>query len=41
MISHLTLYYLANILGMLAMITVVGYHAVVVNARYLEQPKGQ
>ena len=39
MISPTTLYYLANMLGILAMITVLGYHAVVVNARYLEQPK--
>jgi hypothetical protein len=39
MISHLTLYYLANALGMLAMITVLGYHVVVVNARYLGHQK--
>lgn len=36
MISHQTLYTLANSLGILAMFTVVGYHIVAVNARYLE-----
>ena len=36
MISAQTLYYLANVLGMLAMVTVLGYHAVVVHARYLD-----
>lgn len=37
MISAQTLYLLANILGILAMMTVIGYHAVVVNSRYLPQ----
>ncbi|KAJ6457168.1 hypothetical protein C8R47DRAFT_173078 [Mycena vitilis] len=31
MISHATLYSLANSLGVLAMVTVVGYHFVAVN----------
>ena len=35
MISAQTLYYLANVLGLLSMVTVLGYHVVVVNARYL------
>ena len=35
MISHATLYNLANSLGMLAMFTVVLYHFVSVNARQL------
>lgn len=35
MISSDTLYMLANSLGVLAMITVIGYHFVAVNARYL------
>ncbi len=35
MISHQTLYNLANSLGILAMVTVVGYHILAVNARYL------
>lgn len=35
MISHETLYNLANSLGILAMITVVGYHVVAVNSKYL------
>ena len=35
MITHATLYNLANGLGALAMITVVAYHFVAVNARYL------
>ena len=39
MISHQTLYSLANSLGVLAMLTVVGYHFVAVNARYLEKAK--
>ena len=37
MISHATLYNLANSLGMLAMFTVVLYHVVAVNARHLEK----
>lgn len=37
MISNDTLYNLANGLGALAMLTVVAYHFVAVNARYLEQ----
>jgi len=41
MISHNTLYNLANSLGLLAMVTVVGYHFVAVNARYLEKSKKQ
>ncbi|RDB23777.1 hypothetical protein Hypma_009428 [Hypsizygus marmoreus] len=35
MISHNTLYSLANTLGILAMVTAVGYHFVAVNERYL------
>ncbi|ETW77268.1 hypothetical protein HETIRDRAFT_454609 [Heterobasidion irregulare TC 32-1] len=35
MITHDTLYSLANSLGALAMITVVAYHFVAVNAKYL------
>lgn len=35
MITHQTLYNLANYLGALAMITVVAYHFVAVNARYI------
>ena len=35
MITHQTLYNLANALGVLAMLTVVGYHFVSVNARHL------
>lgn len=37
MISHNTLYSLANGLGALAMITVVLYHFVAVNSRYLSK----
>lgn len=37
MISHDTLYNLANSLGALAMLTVVGYHFVAVNTRYLSK----
>lgn len=33
--THATLYSLANSLGILAMLTVVGYHFVAVNARHL------
>ena len=40
MISHQTLYNLANTLGIFAMITVVGYHIVAVNARYIAENKG-
>lgn len=35
MISHVTLYNLANGLGVLAMFTVVLYHAVAVNAKHV------
>jgi hypothetical protein len=35
MITHATLYTLANALGTMAMVTVVAYHFVAVNARYL------
>ena len=35
MISHDTLYLLANSLGWLAMLTVVGYHFVAVNGRHM------
>lgn len=35
MISHQTLFALANSLGILAMITIVAYHVVAVNARHL------
>ncbi|KAJ7077922.1 hypothetical protein B0H15DRAFT_861420 [Mycena belliarum] len=37
MISHQTLYSLANSLGVLAMVTVVGYHFLAVNAKYLSK----
>jgi hypothetical protein len=37
MISHATLYSLANSLGVLAMVTVVGYHFVAINAKYLSK----
>ena len=37
MITHVTLYNLANSLGMLVMLTVVAYHFVAVNARHLAQ----
>ena len=37
MISNNTLYNLANSLGALAMLTVVAYHFVAVNARYLKE----
>ncbi|KAJ3786050.1 hypothetical protein GGU10DRAFT_180653, partial [Lentinula aff. detonsa] len=33
--THATLYTLANSLGILAMLTVVGYHIVAVNARHI------
>jgi hypothetical protein len=39
MISHATLYALANTLGAMAMVTVVAYHFVAVNARYIGAPK--
>lgn len=39
--SHETLYNLANSLGLLAMITVVGYHVVAVNAAYVEKHQSQ
>ncbi len=39
MISHQTLYTIANTLGMFAMLTVVGYHIIAVNTRYVEQKK--
>ncbi|TFK75653.1 hypothetical protein BDN72DRAFT_757375 [Pluteus cervinus] len=39
MISHNTLYGLANALGILAMFTVIGYHFVAVNAKYLGEEK--
>ncbi|KAI0252783.1 hypothetical protein BJV78DRAFT_1198957 [Lactifluus subvellereus] len=35
MITHDTLYSLANTLGVLAMITVVVYHFIAVNAKYV------
>lgn len=37
MISHTTLYNLANSLGALAMLVVVAYHFVAVNARELSR----
>jgi len=37
MIGHDTLYNLANGLGLLAMLTVVGYHFIAVNARNLSK----
>ena len=40
MISNTTLYNLANSLGMLAMLTVVLYHFVAVNARQLAHGAG-
>ena len=41
MISHNTLYNLANGLGILAMLTVIAYHFVAVNAKHLGQGNGQ
>lgn len=41
MISNATLYNLANGLGALAMLTVVAYHFVAVNARYLSKDSQQ
>ncbi|KAI0342435.1 hypothetical protein BDW22DRAFT_1484660 [Trametopsis cervina] len=41
MISHATLYNLANGLGALAMLTVVAYHFVAVNARSLSGESGK
>lgn len=41
MISHQTLYSLANSLGILAMVTIVAYHILAVNARHLEEQKAQ
>ena len=41
MISHTTLYNLANGLGALAMVTVVLYHFVAVNARYIKDEGGK
>lgn len=37
MMSHATLYSLANSLGTLAMFTVVAYHFVSVNAKHIEK----
>lgn len=37
MISHQTLYTLANSLGILSMVTVVGYHIVAVNAERMSK----
>lgn len=39
--SHNTLYGLANSLGVFAMLTVVAYHFVSVNARYLAKEANQ
>ena len=41
MINHVELYNLANTLGVLAMLTVVAYHFVAVNARYLAANSAQ
>lgn len=41
MMSHQTLYNLANSLGILAMVTVVGYHILSVNAQHLEENSKQ
>ncbi|KAF5386433.1 hypothetical protein D9757_005824 [Collybiopsis confluens] len=35
--THATLYTLANSLGILAMLTVVGYHFVAVNAKHISK----
>ncbi|OCH88724.1 hypothetical protein OBBRIDRAFT_836372 [Obba rivulosa] len=40
MMSHDTLYNLANSLGVAAMLTVVLYHVVAVNAKHLEAHSG-
>ncbi|KAL4253406.1 OST4 family protein [Abortiporus biennis] len=40
MISHNTLYNLANALGVFAMLTVVAYHFVAVNSRSLQYRPG-
>ena len=39
MISNATLYNLANGLGALAMLTVVAYHFVAVNSRYIAEER--
>lgn len=41
MISHNTLYSLANSLGVLAMLTAVGYHVIAVNERNLQGKGGE
>lgn len=38
MITHATLYALANTLGSLAMVVVVAYHFLAVNAKYVGTP---
>ncbi|PCH37489.1 hypothetical protein WOLCODRAFT_158207 [Wolfiporia cocos MD-104 SS10] len=40
MITHMELYNLANTLGMLAMVTVVAYHFVAVNAKHVSGQNG-
>jgi len=37
MMSHQTLYSLANSLGIVAMITAVGYHVIAVNAKTMSK----
>ena len=41
MITHQTLLTLANTLGVMAMVTAVGYHFVAVNERYLAGEEGE
>lgn len=41
MITNSELYNLANTLGMLAMVTVVAYHVVAVNAKHMHEQRGQ
>lgn len=41
MITHNTLFALANLLGTLAMVTVVAYHIIAVNAKVLSQDSGK
>lgn len=40
MMSHQTLYSLANSLGLCAVVVVLAYHFVAVNARHLQQQQG-
>jgi len=41
MITHGELYNLANTLGVLAMVTIVAYHVVAVNAKHMQEQRAQ